>query len=136
MNKDKYRAWSDFSGVKQMIYSDTPYQNYKVTPFGIFAHDKHNYKYTSYTLFGENYPIMQFTKYFDKSSKEIFDGDLVKAFNKSYDSSESINTVILDKGCWKLRCKGKNDIPLFNYKTSELEIMGNIYENLELLTTL
>jgi YopX protein len=77
--------------------------------------------------------VGQFTGYFDKKSIEIFEGDLIESFNKVYDNSKSINEVVFEKGCWKLRSNGKNDIPLFNYKTGEIEVIGNIYKTPELI---
>lgn len=150
MNRDKYRAWSEFNGINEMIYSDMPYQNYKVTPFGIFAYDKHNQQYTSYTLFGKDYPIMKFANKLDKNKAEIYIGDIVKIDDdtrligevKQLEGGQIYihHTLIHLKYQHQCHCEVCDDgtfaffIDFFD--PYQLEIIGNIYKNPELLTTL
>lgn len=67
----------------------------------------------------ENYPLMQFTGLLDKNGKEIYEGDIV--------SSEGWNNQVVE---WK---EGMQ--PYFQYyqDSEDMEIIGNIYENPELL---
>lgn len=77
----------------------------------------------------ENIELMQFINALDKHGAEIFDGDILKSKRKG-------NYVVKwDGGGWKLSCI-ENGRLWKNYKTTastSLEIIGNIYENPELL---
>lgn len=65
----------------------------------------------------------------DKNGKEIYEKDLCKLTNINYideSYSEIIETIEMSKGCW---CGG--DYYLHSY--DKVEIIGNIFENPELL---
>lgn len=70
--------------------------------------------------------LMQFTGRFDKNSKEIFEGHVVKIFDdklsKIYYSDGAFCVDILNGGT-----------PLHAFSSEQLEIIGNIYENPELV---
>jgi len=66
---------------------------------------------------------MQFTGLKDKNGKEIYEGDI---FEFDYPME-----VLWDMGSWVVKTK-KGSSLLFGY-TTEGEIIGNIYENPELL---
>jgi len=139
MREIKFRAWSEFNGIKQMLYSNTPKQNYRITPFGIFASDKHNYQYLSYTLFGENYPIMQFTGLKDKNGVEIYEGDIVGRGRGEifFDTKRAQFRVRWHDTIW-LNVRGNNQMyqdgePIFGNHEIVFEVIGNIYQNPELL---
>lgn len=85
--------------------------------------------------------LMQSTGLFDKNGKEIFEGDVVKRYRRPFFKAKweyQIETVIKEKASLLLgREFGKNfgTIP-FDSPFAEsdlLEIIGNIYENKELL---
>jgi len=72
--------------------------------------------------FQQQLKIMQYTGLKDKNSKEIYEGDFCSHENK-------VRLVSVQAGCWFL---GRVDV-LGYIKTALLEIIGNIYENSELL---
>ncbi|MEK6878051.1 MAG: YopX family protein [Nanoarchaeota archaeon] len=84
--------------------------------------------------------VMQYTGLHDKNGIGIYEGDIIKYPNKILALFESVRgEVIFSEGCFKvLRYFGKEkyrsaiiyEIPKSWY---ELEIIGNIYENPELL---
>lgn len=85
--------------------------------------------------------LMQSTGLFDKNGKEIFEGDVVKRYRSPFFKAKweyQIETVLKEKASLLLgREFGKNfgTIPFDSpfAKNDLLEVIGNIYENPELL---
>lgn len=82
--------------------------------------------WTAYEVKPES--VGQFTGLYDKKGTEIYEGDIVYSFKKEYEDTPSKNIVKLIRGCFRLVCIGKNDIPLYNYSPHDLEIIGNIHQ--------
>lgn len=74
-------------------------------------------------------PLMQYTGLHDKNGKEIYEGDIVKSF--FVDTDEAGNEIykyyIMEVKYDEILCSYKID------KFMNLEVIGNIYENKELL---
>ena len=66
--------------------------------------------------------LMQYTGLKDKNGKEIYEGDVVK-------TSLGIGKVCMRLGCWFIEMQKE----LGYFHTDEIEVIGNIYENPELL---
>ena len=90
-------------------------------------------------IVNEDFELMQFTGLLDKNGKEIYEGDIVEYENgfgekKDVDGKPMKFEVRWDKDN---ACFFANEIFLSNYMIEEndnrLEIIGNIYENPELL---
>lgn len=77
--------------------------------------------------------LTQFTGLFDKNGKEIFEGDIVKSSQPIIDERVLINTVIFKKGGFYLNCEKQLDYLLGDYESMFIEVIGNIYQNPELL---
>ena len=77
----------------------------------------------------ELYSLMQYTGLHDKNGKEIWEGDIVKSF--FVDTDEAGNEIykyyIMEVKYDEVLCSYKID------KFMNLEVIGNIYENKELL---
>lgn len=98
-------------------------------------------RYTEMSVEFDEITLMQSTGLFDRNGKEIFEGDVVKRYRRPFLKAKweyQIETVIKEKASLLLGRKfGKNfwTIP-FDSPFAEsvlLEVIGNIYENPELL---
>ena len=69
--------------------------------------------------------INQYTGLHDKNGKEIYEGDILKA---PYSDCSTQHKVYFEDGCFKLQFKDLDE-----WSEKEIEIIGNIYENQELL---
>ena len=91
--------------------------------------------------FLEDVELMQSTGLLDKNGKEIFEGDIVKRYRNPLFKAEweyQIETVVKREACLLLDKKfGKNSATMrFGSpfaKSDLLEVIGNVYENPELL---
>lgn len=84
----------------------------------------------------DNSTIGQFTGLTDKNGKEIYEGDIIKTHNQHND--EFIDIVVWSECFLQFEIKEtkKTMCPdLSLYKYSGCEIIGNIHDNLELLTS-
>lgn len=86
----------------------------------------------------EDAPLMQFTGLLDANSKEIYEGDILKLIVYKNIGKHSIRTVSFDKGCFGIIDTTGAFWPLgivVGNKGNEkiFEVIGNIYENGELL---
>lgn len=75
----------------------------------------------------DSFDLMQFTGLLDKNGKLIYEGDIVKAI----DVSSAVEWA--DEGYWMICRPGTADIDLLGNHISVCEVIGNIYENPELL---
>lgn len=121
MRTIKFRAWEDTHKV--MI------PNVGVHPHILeFHEDYKGYEEGSHTVCPRalNYHIMQFTGLTDKNGKEIYEGDIVKHLN-----GQCYEIIFQSaRGCfgcnWNATAVPPSD-------SERWEVIGNIYENPELL---
>lgn len=127
----KFRAW--IIKQKRMVYEDFAVNAVDGKMFGYLKSSiSKEFRVFSveYDIWKDNPPVIQqFTGICDKNGKEIFEGDILKYTNyssKNY-GHESIFEV-------KWSGTGFNCISLINENHSE--VIGNIFENPELLNSL
>ncbi|MGJ0848286.1 YopX family protein [Tissierella praeacuta] len=77
--------------------------------------------------------IMQYTGLKDKNGKEIYEGDIVEFVDCQYESETlCVGEVIFEEFGWHFT-NSITESSLSCYDSSEVKIIGNIYENKELL---
>ena len=84
----------------------------------------------------DEFKLMQCTGLKDKNGKEIFEGDIVK-IPEDYDefgrNAGEILKVAFDKGCFRLKRPNSKGRGFYFEDDNVVEVIGNIYENQELL---
>jgi uncharacterized phage protein (TIGR01671 family) len=87
----------------------------------------------------EQYEIMQYTGLNDKNCKEIYEGDILKySYRRKEETLSRLFIVSFDNGCFICLDKNSKFYSTVGYyatlaKGNDLEVIGNIYENPELL---
>ena len=81
-----------------------------------------------------NYVLMQYTGLKDKNGKEIYEGDIIKICAEGL-GGEAIGKIVYDE--YDLAFVLKNEVEELSeclwYAEQQLEVIGNIYDNPELL---
>jgi uncharacterized phage protein (TIGR01671 family) len=140
MNREiKFRAWNKF--VKKMIYFNNPHFNVEYRLFCFDSTDRDEVGYqndlpgsygmvkddssmTSYPTDTEkliDWEVMQYTGIKDKNGKEIYEDDIVQTYFDNGDERMKVK-VFFQNGRFEL-----------NNNSNEVKVIGNIYENKELL---
>ena len=118
MRTIKFRAWD--KGSQTMIYPDKK-ENEKTADYMLNAWcDSEN----------ERSILMQFTGLHDKNKKEIYEGDVVEW---KTDIDEDYFGGKLGFVAELVKFQGGAFYPVCNMDEYEFEVIGNIYENSELL---
>jgi uncharacterized phage protein (TIGR01671 family) len=129
MRTIKFRAMTHNNNI--MVFGDlinTPENDNRI----IWFDEK-----TTYNERVQTSTIGQFIGLIDKNGKEIYEGDIMKFITNGFDAETFVTTIIFDKCSFKL----SNNRSLFYFGQSDLtrvddgEVIGNIYQNPELLST-
>lgn len=138
MNREiKFRAWD--KERNEMYY-----------PSSLHCHFRGNTAFNSTRFSGDDYSIlMQYVGLKDKNGKEIYEGDIVKLHDTWEDTESLFCTFIVKisqisnlyfevltqtKDFKKIYSYDRGDDPKFGYWVYPyMEVIGNVYENLELL---
>ena len=117
MNRQiKFRAWE--KNLKEMI------------PVGEIDFNSLMINQSTTWRFIDEVELMQYTGLFDKNGTEIYEGDLVSDLLNG-----SLGEVIFDEGCYLVDWEDElTTITLHqNIREFDVVVVGNIYENPELL---
>ena len=119
----KFRAWDGYSMLKDVQTWTDDFTDMLNETFKMCANPE----------LSQHLKLMQFTGLLDKNGKEVFEGDIVKSCQPIIDERTLINTVIFKKGGFYLNCEKQLDYLVGDYNPQFIEIVGNIYENGDLL---
>lgn len=123
MKEIKFRAWDTVMGNFMPRDFIEQYVDIKTTrQHGYFSIETYDAK-------GKRFILMQFTGLEDKNGKEIYDGDILKGNKCNF-------VVIFTIGSFMVKPSEGHGIQMLNeflLSNGEKEIIGNIYENPELL---
>jgi len=77
---------------------------------------------------------MQYTGLHDKNGKEIYEGDIVKYYQSpNYSKNWRTEVVSFEDGCFAPKPGYTGSDDLSDFTNEGFEVIGNIYENPELL---
>lgn len=103
-----------------------------LSDYSISSYDKVLDLYEELDCKREDSILVQYTGLKDKNEKEIYEGDVVEGFKETSESCYNVKShVYFQDGCPTVRVD-KNYHPCL-YECSQLKIIGNIYENPELI---
>lgn len=120
MNNLKFRAWDK----KLKLLGDVSSIDFDSKNL-MYLFDKETEIYANF----EDVELMQSTGLKDKNGKEIFEGDIVSRFNRI------VEEVVWNsrKGWWAIQTRGEIGLTVLAQFIEVVEVIGNIYENKELL---
>lgn len=124
MRKIKFRAWSKNnygSNKHEMIYYPELLHGGTVLVFENPPHER-----VDESDFNNDAILMQYVGLSDKNGKEIYEGDIVKYWGGEH-------PIIYYENGFYIKYSPK-DYYSIQYESKKLEVIGNIYENPELIT--
>ncbi len=130
MKEIKFRVWNYQD--KEMFGVDILNFNH---PQGDNIATSYSKKGSHNSFYGKNSVLMQFTGLKDKNGKEIYEGDILKC--ESVNESDFISKVEFKEGAFIVYDEEHLAMDVFYCSAGQdfdSEVIGNIYENPELLT--
>lgn len=125
----RYRAWDN---VKKEMFKDT----FAITESGqVVVVEQEDVMCPPDYVFVDNLVIMQSTGLKDKNGKEIFEGDVVRQVRTqpTTENEVIIGVVTMLEGAWLIMNACEQLASDLWSETDENEIIGNIYENKDIL---
>jgi uncharacterized phage protein (TIGR01671 family) len=146
MNNLEFRIWD--KSIKSMIYTEDDRNSYRISLNGCVSSEG--------VWCTQEVEVMQFTGLLDKNGRKIFEGDIVKLLCEKLCEDEygrlyniyvdigDIREITMEKSCFITRWIFINEFndkiimrhPLpwmLNDERTEYEIIGNIFENYDIL---
>lgn len=119
----KFRAWDKLA--KQFTYPDQGYQgHYVLTLNGQFQNLQNGSG-------GDEYVVQQWTGEYDKNKKEIYEGDIIRSYSAEFINENYEGEVVFVDATFDVKIDDKTYAGLWS--GDDIEVIGNIFENRELL---
>ncbi|MHA1989173.1 MAG: YopX family protein [Promethearchaeota archaeon] len=129
MRQIKFRAWDKKScKIHYFDFSGKTIFAYEGEVCGIILPDTQTTLMYNEIGLNENLELMQFTGLKDKNGKEVFESDVVRFY---IEGEEYTSKVFFDMGAYCV--KVDDDWEPCLYEANSMEVIGNIWENKELL---
>ena len=129
----KYRAW--IKTEKRMFFSDgilaIDYENEEIVTQQVYFENGLPDDRDIYCYDFDDIELMQSTGLKDKNGKEIFEGDIVKMAKDVYSEPTYYEVVRHRGGAYRLE-SNQHGCELW-LRHTDCEVVGNVYENRELL---
>lgn len=135
MRTIKFRVWDKVN--KKMINLRPMEATISIGSHLCFGCEEWGHNYED-EFIDENFELIQFTGLKDKNGKEIYERDILAPMSNDFQPKYKGNWIVdFEGGTYIAKCKdGKEShwLPYWSYDIyAEVEIIGNIYENPELL---
>ena len=135
MREIKFRAWDEQNKIMhnevEFIRSGTDRNDWI-----LFKSDKQKLEdgnVLNNPYFQQQINIMQYTGLFDKQGIEIYDGDILQIeLDWGYGPAKIFSKVYFENGCFRAKALNSHEDTLL-IELPPCEVIGNIYENPELL---
>lgn len=136
MREIKFRAWDAERKILREVYNlhFNGYPIEGVCGCDVLRTDNSNYEHWILT---EEIKIMQWTGLKDKNGTDIYESDLVKAYDKIYQIEFNLGSFLfinkkyrLD---WRFVCNNADDFRNHPDVMDQFEVISNIYQNSDLL---
>ncbi|MCX6145684.1 MAG: YopX family protein [Candidatus Kapabacteria bacterium] len=129
LGKIKFRAWNK---VGKFMLEWEDFIQYELDQMAIVGND--------YRIFNDSeFILMQYTGLKDKNGVEIYEGDILTLINPFTGEIAHGYTYVVFSfeyiGGWVLTSNGKDTLTI-GTRTDHIEVIGNIYQNPELLEEL
>ena len=133
MNRDiKFRLWSKIG--KKFIETDNPDLDFVINNNG-YLYSIENFYGEIYVLPQMDIEVLQFTGLKDRNGKEIYEGDVIKLIYFKDGRKREIGKVVFlhYQASFGIIDRDGNEYPLYRNTATQIEIIGNIYEDPSLL---
>jgi uncharacterized phage protein (TIGR01671 family) len=91
----------------------------------------HNITVPDRLLTQDKFPVQQFTGEYDKNKKEIYEGDIIRSYSAEFINENYVGEVVFVDATFDVKIDDKTYAGLWS--GDDIEVIGNIFENSELL---
>lgn len=124
MREIKFRAWG--------LIGKKMYESYVVDEDGMFCVNR-DFSNNCEVSDQDKVIQMQFTGLIDKNGKEIYEGDIVRIYDFIKRESYLVSSIYYSERYACFSISGADDLSFYLLHKDYFEVIGNIYENPELL---
>lgn len=126
----KFRFWN------RIAHRFQPASRYAIDGDGdLVAYDYEMGAYNDAVSFSKTcIAAQQWTGCIDKNEKQIYEGDIVRAYSEHYSNENYIAVVIFDESFFIAKLNDNDTRGVWSGE--DIEVIGNIFENTELLNQL